>query len=886
MKFHQIRLLAAAPFLVTTIATSAIADEAVMANSNAVVVTQVATTSVGTDTIVFPMRISVPADGTYVFTSPASNPVTLSLDGVVILTVPAETAEDTEAFRIIMTLTAGDHLIEVEGSNLSAEQVALVSMYKLGTEPLSIAISAEGLTADEAAILAGSISVPLSPMASASTQVASVAPAATPFVIGGNTGAQTDTSTATLGGTTISADGGSPDSAAATSNGAPTTNESGEPITPRRSSGATTVASATPTQTPRTPTSPGISPAPAAVPPTPVVPPVIPDDMARSSPLTPPTGFTLTEAVQITGGASEAGVVAVTGQTLFGRVMDQITYDIVNVVIMPSGRETTVDVGTTTGQFAVRLFPEDLVSGEATVIVTATSSFDEDVVTEPVSYDFTAATPHGGLMQALLRMTNGPSADLYTHVREIGFENYVNEQLNPDAIDDSVFEAMNIDVLGRQSQEFRDNVITRLLTDDIVRSSYSEKQFQDVMGSFWRNHFHTATSYGSPHGSTAWRNVEDRQFYRDNAFGNFEDLLLFSARSPLMAHFLDNRESSAALPGEDRTERINENYGREILELHTVGVDTNYTEEDVIASSLVFTGWSSRQINPTLGFDRSFPAPIHEFIFHPEDHDTEDKFFPFLNTTITGRSGPGGVMEGEELIAILANHPRTRQFVCGKIVQRLVADEMPENFVNSCVDAWAATNGDMGEVFRAILTEPTYTTDVALQQSKFKTPYEYVTSIIRTLDIYPEFDETEPLSYLVWARNALLQSGYDPYDHFVPTGMGEVAEDWMTTAVMMSQYKWATNFTNSSQIVNSGIVQQISDAGVETAEEVAAYMLTVATADRFTREEFEQMVNALNLADRRFDQLINRGRGFKRERDLALRRAAGMLIMLPSFHIQ
>lgn len=885
MKSHETQLLAAASFLATVMATSAIAQEAAMTNSPTAAVTEVAAASV--DTALFLLRVSLPVGGTYVIASSGETPLTLSLDGEVIMSVPAVAEEGAEAFRVITSLVAGDHLIAIEGADLSIEQVELVSLYELGTTPLSIVISADVLSSEEATILAGSIAVPNRMISPSGAQIASSGPATLPFVIGeSSSNGPTVEKVAPASTTAARTSGGSVNvTDATTPGGAPATTEDVMPGTTKstRSSGATTVAREI---TPPTASGAPQAPTPPVVRPTPVVPPVISAEMARSSPLTPPTGVALTQAVQIIGGASEAGVVAASGQTLFGQVMDPMTFDIVNAVIMPSGRETSVDVGPMTGQFVVRLFPEDMATGETMVTITAGSSFDEDVVTQSVSYDFTAATPDGGLMQALLRMTNGPNADLYTHVREIGFENYVNEQLNPDAIDDSVFEGMNIDILGRQNQEFRDNVITRLLTDDIIRSSYSEKQFQDVMGAFWRNHFHTATSYGSPHGSTAWRNVEDRQFYRDNAFGNFEDLLLFSARSPLMAHFLNNRDSRVALIGEDRTERINENYGREILELHTVGVDTNYTEEDVIASSLVFTGWSSTIINPTIGFDRKFPAPIHEFAFHPEDHDTEDKFVPFLNTTITGRSGPNGVKEGEELIAILANHPRTRQFVCGKIVQRLVADEMPASFVNICVDTWAATDGDMGEVFRAILTEPTYTTDVALQQSKFKTPYEYVTSIIRALDIYPEFDETKPLSYLVWARSALRLSGYDPYDHFVPTGMGEVAEDWMTTAVMMSQYKWATEFTNDFRHFNPGVIQEISDMGLETAEEVAAYMLTVATADRFTREEFEQMVNALNLTDKRFDQLVNSGRGFKRERDIALRRAAGMLIMLPSFHIQ
>ncbi len=565
----------------------------------------------------------------------------------------------------------------------------------------------------------------------------------------------------------------------------------------------------------------------------------------------------LTQAVQIIGGATDAGVVASTGQTLFGGVMDPMTFDTVSVNIMPSDRTVNVDVAPQTGQFALRLFPEDLATGSAIVTVTAMSSADDTVTTMPVSYEYESGIVTDGISQALSRITYGPTADLYSRVKAIGFEAYVNEQLNPASIGDAAFDGQDFDRLIRNLANNNYAIGNADMDHRMAHAAFSEKQLQEVMSEFWSNHF-----FASNKGTQVYlQSIIDREFYRENAFGRFEDLLLYSARSPLMSQFLDNDQNRAG--------RINENYGREILELHTVGVDAGYGDEDVIAVSRVFTGWDFRRTNPSMD---SVPQE-HEFEFRPDRHDTDDKFIPFFQTTIEGRSGADGVREGEELIAILSNHPDTRSFVCGKIVQRFVADLPPENFVQACEDAWVASDGNTREMLRAILLAPEYTNDVALQNNKAKTPYEYAIAMVRALGARPVND-----NFFGKVRHISRDGGYDPFDFALPTGLPEVGDAWVSSATMIASYRTATQVVTRHGEYGIDLQSMVEDAGVRTAEEVAAFLLTIATADRYSLEEYEAMVDVLKGADGIFDMTRNEQGAFDR--------ATGLLIVLPSFMLQ
>ncbi len=589
---------------------------------------------------------------------------------------------------------------------------------------------------------------------------------------------------------------------------------------------------------------------------------------AVASPLSPPSNSTITQAIAIVGGATDTGLVATTGQTLFGRVQDYLTYDIVNVVVEPSGRETTVSIGPNLGGFAIRLFKEDMASGNVSVTVSAGSSEDETLATEVVTYDFEAAELSDGLSMTLSRATFGPTPALYSRIRAIGYRAYLEEQFNPDSIDDSLFESLNADRFLQDTTGAL-SAASGLRNYNLARAVYSEKQLQEVTSLFWSNHFHAANKMSY----VVVQAYDDREYFRNNAFGNFEDMLLYSAQSPLMSQFLDNDQSVAG--------NLNENYAREILELHTVGADGGYGDDDIIAVARVFTGWNYYQTNAG-----GSGANKYAFEFRADEHDSEDKYIPFLDVTIQGRSGANGVQEGEELIALLADDPRTHDYVCSKIVQWFVADEPPANFVEMCTDAWVESDGNSEAILRAILLSPEFIGTPEILRAKGKNPLEYAAAFLRSTGI-AMYDIAPPASggygedWGMWARFSTAQqnSGYDPAGFDLPTGLEEVGTSWANSAVMNAMYN-APELTIANR-VNNGIFieERMDENGIETAEEIAAYLLAIATTDQYQQDEFEAMLNVLQIG----------GEPYWRDSvwaSRAIHRAIAMTHIIPSFSLQ
>jgi uncharacterized protein (DUF1800 family) len=515
-----------------------------------------------------------------------------------------------------------------------------------------------------------------------------------------------------------------------------------------------------------------------------------------------------------------------------------------------------------TGQFAVRLFPEDFAAGpNVNVTITGASSASDQVASQPVSYALTGAPVQDGVVQALGRLTFGGTPDLYARVRTMGFAAFVEQQLAPETIPDAAFNAMNPDALLQRTTPDEGRMFRSIMAHDIAHAAFSEKQLREVMAQFWINHFYASTKDTG----VRQQNITDRAFFRANAFGNFEDLLLYSARSPLMSQFLDNDQN--------RRNNINENYGREILELSSVGVNAGYTDNDVREVSRIFTGWNFRRTNPNV----PDVAEEFEFEFRPNDHDTGNKTISFLNLTITGRTGPAGVQEGEELIAILAQNVNTRNFVCGKLVQLLVADEPPANFVASCAMAWETSGGEVEAMLRAILLDPAYISTVEFQRNKMKSPFELSVSTARLLGASPQADRVE--DFYNQLREAFERAGQPILYYGIPTGLPEVASHWASSAVMIAAYNELMDITENRERYGIDLAADIQAAGIETAEEVAAYLLTVGTADRYRQDEFDALVAILKGDDGIFEpRVVNE--------TLALERAMALLVVMPSFQLQ
>jgi uncharacterized protein (DUF1800 family) len=257
----------------------------------------------------------------------------------------------------------------------------------------------------------------------------------------------------------------------------------------------------------------------------------------------------------------------------------------------------------------------------------------------------------------------------------------------------------------------------------IMRAVESKRQLHEVMVDFWSNHFNLDVRKGPVR---TLKLADDRDVVRARAWGSFRELLGASARSPAMLFYLDNvrstKEAQAPRRGVNRKGKIarargglNENYARELMELHTLGVDGGYTQKDVQEVARCFTGW---------GFSRQSGT----FSFNARQHDNGAKVV--LGHAI---AAGGGLRDGEQVLDILASHPSTARFLSRKLCQRLVGDEPPAALVARVAAKWAQTRGDLREVVRAIVYSPEFFAASAAR-AKVKSPFELAASSVRVLD--------------------------------------------------------------------------------------------------------------------------------------------------------
>jgi uncharacterized protein (DUF1800 family) len=255
----------------------------------------------------------------------------------------------------------------------------------------------------------------------------------------------------------------------------------------------------------------------------------------------------------------------------------------------------------------------------------------------------------------------------------------------------------------------------------------------------------------------------ERDAIRPHVLGNFKDLLLATARHPAMLFYLDNwRSVSVARPGGRRAAGLNENYARELLELHTLGVDNGYTQQDVTEVARCFTGWSIAGL-------REDP----QFRFLPRMHDQKEK-------RVLGRVLPanGGEADGLAVIDMLAAHPATAKFISTKLAQRFVADAPPPALIQRMAATFTKTHGDLREVMRTMLKSPEFWSSSAYQ-AKMKMPFEMVASALRVTGAQV-------------ANPAVLQQelrslGQPLYRKGEPTGYYPFAEEWTNSASLLTR---------------------------------------------------------------------------------------------------
>jgi uncharacterized protein (DUF1800 family) len=291
----------------------------------------------------------------------------------------------------------------------------------------------------------------------------------------------------------------------------------------------------------------------------------------------------------------------------------------------------------------------------------------------------------------------------------------------------------------------------------LVRQVYSPRQLYEIMVEFWSDHFNISVDKGD-----CWylKTVDDREVIRKHALGNFHDLLSASAHSPAMLVYLDNQANDKSHP--------NENYAREVMELHTLSVQGGYSQKDVMELARCLTGWTVKQ-NFWLG----------EFEFNKDLHDEGTK-------TVLGESvAPNGEAEAESVIDVLAHHPSTAHFIATKLARRFVADDPPADLVEKAASKFIETQGDIKAVLRVILLD-----GLPLAQPKYKRPVNYVVSAMRMLNAkYGDGKGfSKPNRPVI---EALSRMGQPIFGWPTPDGFPDVAARWQGNLMPRWQFALA-----------------------------------------------------------------------------------------------
>lgn len=463
------------------------------------------------------------------------------------------------------------------------------------------------------------------------------------------------------------------------------------------------------------------------------------------------------------------------------------------------------------------------------------------------------------ILNALNRLTFGPRPGDVEMVKKVGLNRWIQSQLNPDQIDDKalesalkplsmlnatpetlmlaysvqkgnirrVLEQMNREEKGvaakpnvkevvlnardqRDIKAFQESgmeagasqqALGELTAAKLARAVDSRRQLQEVLVDFWGNHFNLDINKGPVQ---VLKVIDDRDTIRPNVFGTFRQLLGASAHSPAMMWYLDNAKSTVEFANKRNSKKsggLNENYGREIMELHTLGVDGGYTQTDVTEVARCFTGW---------GIARGGGGEDSAFRFNARAHDNGEK-------TVLGHVIPagGGEKDGEMVLDILAAHPATAKHIAFQLCQRFIADAPPLSAVDAVAAAFTRSNGDLKATYAALFATPEFNSAGAYR-AKIKSPLEFAVSAVRALDgsfALPDPDnERQRLWFIAIGRSArernaranlprrplaveIATMGQPLWGYQAPTGYSENSQSWVSSSALISRLNFALALT-------------------------------------------------------------------------------------------
>ena len=449
-------------------------------------------------------------------------------------------------------------------------------------------------------------------------------------------------------------------------------------------------------------------------------------------------------------------------------------------------------------------------------------------------------------LHALNRLGFGPRPGDLDAVGAIGVDRYIERQLNPESIPEPDDLTRRIGALRtlrmtpvelfvafqeplrqaakgdidahKMARRAARQVIMEAIEARIVRAVYGVRQLQEVMAAFWFNHFNVFAGKGL---CSIWSGAFEQEAIRPHTLGRFRDLLGATAKHPAMLFYLDNWQNTAPdAPGtHGKFGGINENYARELMELHTLGVNGGYTQNDVVALAHILTGWGlvkrrgqagpgrSRQNFSAQDFTappvrpqaRGFFGPFffrgrrqrgqislprangvigqYGFFFDAGRHD-------FAAQTLLGNSiSAGGIDQGEQALDLLARSPATASHLSFELAQYFVADNPPPVLVTRMTNRYLASDGDIREVLATLFGSSEFH-DQRIYNSKFKTPYEYVISAVRATGA--------PLVNVLPLAGAMVQMGMPLYGCQTPDGYKNTRDAWLNPDAMMLRLSFAT----------------------------------------------------------------------------------------------
>ncbi|MGL5061932.1 MAG: DUF1800 domain-containing protein, partial [Microcoleus sp.] len=422
-----------------------------------------------------------------------------------------------------------------------------------------------------------------------------------------------------------------------------------------------------------------------------------------------------------------------------------------------------------------------------------------------------AATPPENsqkILHLLNRIGYGPRSGDIDRVRSQGIENYIKQQLSPEHIPEpqkltdrinslATLQKTPNELSAEYTKILRQNgqpptpearqaarqkarlILQQSVQSRMLRAAESPRQLQEVMVDFWYNHFNVYSDKGLVR---LWMGVYERDAIRPHALGKFRNLLGETARHPAMLYYLDNWQNTdpKSSGARGRFQGLNENYARELMELHTLGVGGGYSQQDVIALARIFTGW---------GFPRDAArSGDYKFYFDAKRHDFTDKVF--LGKTIKG----SGESEGEQALDILANSPATAKHISYKLAQYFVADNPPNSLVDRLSQRFLETKGDIRAVLTTLFNSREFW-DEKNYGAKFKTPYQYVISAVRSSD-----KKVENFQQLY---GYLQQLGMPLYGCLSPDGYKNTQDAWLNPDAIARRLTFATALANDRLSLNS-----------------------------------------------------------------------------------